>query len=50
MTDIRPCDCKEGPATKFQDEVYGKGMRVHNSRSAESEGNWRCTICGRVKD
>ena len=31
---IRKCDCKH----KFQDEKYGKGMRVHNERAGKDGG------------
>jgi hypothetical protein len=42
MTRIQSCDCKH----KFQDERYGKGMRVHN---VTSDGGARCTVCGVAK-
>ena len=41
---IRKCDCKH----KFQDEKYGKGMRVHNERAGK-DGGCRCTVCGKEK-
>lgn len=56
MTDIRPCDCKADShgnpaAAKYQDEKYGSGMRVHNSRGPgrdkKSSDRWRCTVCGK---
>jgi len=36
------CNCQHA----FQDERYGRGIRVHN---AAKEGNCRCTVCGRVR-
>lgn len=39
VQEVRPCRCRH----EFQDEVYGKGMRVH--RAARKEGDWRCTVC-----
>lgn len=45
-TIVRTCSC----AHKYQDEKYGKYMRVHNkavgSGGAES---WTCTVCGLKK-
>lgn len=33
-------------AAEYQDEKYGKGMRVHTPVSKEPLGHhWRCTIC-----
>jgi hypothetical protein len=33
---------------KFQDLLYGKGMRLHNERVAKGKSlGWTCTICGR---
>jgi hypothetical protein len=46
-TAILPCG---GPRCQnaYQDERYGKGMRVHN-RTKQSkqlaEQRWRCTVC-----
>ncbi len=37
MTAIKRCTCKHG----FQDECYGKGMRVHN----KGLKGWVCTVC-----
>jgi hypothetical protein len=44
------CDCtadKHGnkQGAEHQDEVYGKGNRLHN----HSEKGYRCTVCGKVK-
>lgn len=33
----RACKCKH----TYQDEVYGKGVRVFNYAG----GSWRCTVC-----
>lgn len=48
---IKKCDCPPaGLAAKFQEETYGKGMRVQNEMKAK-DGNkptTRCTICGKV--
>ena len=43
-TVIKPCDCKH----EYQDKVYGKNMRVHNTMASE-KGDYRCTVCGKVK-
>jgi hypothetical protein len=46
MTKATLCKCKH----KYQDEKYGKNMRVHNwARKAKINGGWRCTVCGDVK-
>lgn len=37
------CNCE----SKFQDEKYGKGMRVHNLTEDGRKG--RCTVCGNEK-
>lgn len=42
-TKILPCFCKHGG----QDEIYGKGMRLHNL--AVKNNGWRCTVCQNVK-
>lgn len=39
MTKIMRCTCKH----EFQDEVYGKGMRLFN----EGIKHYTCTVCGR---
>ena len=41
-TRIIKCICKN----EFQDEKYGKGMRVHNEKK---DGTFRCTVCGDEK-
>lgn len=40
---INQCSCTGTPATKFQDETYGKGFRVHT----EGEKELTCTCCGK---
>lgn len=42
MTIIISCKCEH----TFQDELYGKGRRVHN---ACLNNKARCTVCGDVK-
>lgn len=37
---IFPCTCKH----QFQDERYGKGLRVHNYGIKDKV--YRCTVCG----
>lgn len=43
-TAIRPCSCQ----SSYQDDRYGKGMRVHNERPSKVKGGERygCTVCG----
>lgn len=43
MSEVKPCDCQN----KGQDEIHGKGMRVHNLGKKESKTFWRCTVCGK---
>ncbi len=38
---IKQCSCQ----SKFQDEKYGKSMRVHNKTTT----GYRCTVCGKDK-
>lgn len=42
-TVMKQCNCE----SKFQDELYGKGMRVYNIREGKGNGKARCTVCGR---
>lgn len=44
MTDIFKCTCNN----EFQDETYGKGMRVMNSKGGDKISGWTCTVCGRT--
>lgn len=45
---IRPCDCTH----PYQDDVYGKGQRVHNPKKAVvgTKPRVTCTVCGKVKE
>ena len=44
MTKIMRCTCEH----EFQDQTYGKQMRVFNERIAGGKVNgYRCTVCGR---
>lgn len=48
-TVILPCGCKN----EYQDEKYGKGLRVHNRAKNKGSGtfsNARCTVCEKVKE
>lgn len=46
MTFIKECTCK----SEFQDQRYGKGMRVHNEgKGGVGFDDFRCTVCGKVK-
>lgn len=38
MDNVRSCSCKN----EFQDEKYGKGMRLKNKTTS----GFRCTVCG----
>lgn len=45
MTKLLRCTCQHA----YQDQQYGKGMRVHNEAKVENEQvTWRCTVCGAV--
>ncbi len=41
------CKDSDSPATKFQNEKYGYGIRVHNIRKDRTL--IRCTVCGNEK-
>lgn len=44
MTKILRCNCE----SKFQDDLYGKQMRVFNECIANGKVNsYRCTVCGK---
>jgi hypothetical protein len=45
MIKILPCSCKHDA----QDQMYGKGQRVHNPCGAKNKGQVRCTVCGTKK-
>ena len=38
--------CKEH---EFQDEKYGKDMRLHNPSGGAKSEQWTCTVCGKKK-
>jgi hypothetical protein len=39
---IIACNCK----SKYQDETFGTGKRVHNPVMKEPKGqHWRCSVC-----
>lgn len=45
--EVTKCDCQ----SKYQDEKYGKGNRLHNVKG-DGQGKpngLRCTICGKEK-
>lgn len=41
---IKSCTCKND----YQDQKYGKSMRVHN-KYIKDGGGFRCTVCGAQK-
>jgi len=41
MTEIIQCNCK----SDFQDELYGKGMRLMNTMGKDKPSGYRCTVC-----
>lgn len=45
---IKKCKCKH----EYQDNEYGKGLRVHNESKSRVQGRkaWTCTVCGTKKD
>jgi len=46
---IHHCDCRHLP----QDELYGKGNRVHNRCKSKATGKFsaiRCTVCLNEKE
>lgn len=48
MTKIIKCNCEH----KFQDETYGKYMRVHNSCGKidnKTTIKYRCSVCNNIK-
>jgi hypothetical protein len=42
---IKKCSCTGNAAADFQDNLYGKGNRVHNTSIKESKST--CTVCGK---
>jgi len=45
-TKIMKCKCVH----TFQDKTYGKGNRVHNVKQRDSKIQYRCTVCGNVRE
>ena len=43
MTEVIQCTCK----SEFQDELYGKGMRLANTMGKDKPSGYRCTVCGK---
>lgn len=38
------CNCE----SEFQDQLYGKGIRVFNEKISNNKVNgYRCTVCGK---
>jgi hypothetical protein len=50
-TMLKKCKCEDyrTDAAKYQNEKYGKGVRVHNPLGGKNRGNCRCTVCGDEK-
>lgn len=42
---IMPCTCDH----VFQDQRYGRFLRLHNRYIKPAPGGWRCTVCERTK-
>lgn len=40
---IMRCSCSHS----FQDETYGKGMRVFNPIGKDGTSGYRCSVCGK---
>lgn len=41
---IMKCTCKH----EYQDQVYGKGMRVCNPIGKSQDSGYKCTVCGAI--
>ena len=46
-TEVR--QCKSKCKSEFQDQKYGKGIRVMNSTRNKTVGGFKCTVCGTVQ-
>ena len=48
---LKKCKCEDyrTDAAKYQNEKYGKGVRVHNPQGGKNRGKCRCTVCGDEK-
>jgi hypothetical protein len=44
-TKVLPCSC----TNVYQDERYGKGMRVHNEGGKKDRPSYSCTVCGALR-
>lgn len=52
---VKRCGCLENISgnkngAKYQNEKYGKGMRVHNPFIKNNQKQCRCTVCGSEKN
>lgn len=47
-TTIKSCSCSHNG----QDKLHGKGRRVHNQLQTpkDKKPEWRCTVCGAVRE
>ena len=43
---ILKCTCQ----SKYQDQCYGPGQRVHNKCTKDQKTKYRCTVCDDVKE
>ena len=43
MPKVISCSCKH----EFQDQQYGKGMRLFNEMGKDQNSSYRCTVCGK---
>ena len=51
-TNLLKCTCTGTQAAEYQDQKYGKGIRVHNTTKLNEQPKdrkSRCTVCGNVK-
>ena len=39
-------ECKSHCSSSYQDNAYGRGMRVHNPTLKSGSSVIRCTVCG----
>lgn len=44
-TIVTKCSCKHD----FQDENYGKQMRLYNLMGDKKDDHGKCTVCGTIK-
>jgi hypothetical protein len=40
---VKTCIC----TSAYQDDKYGKWLRVHSVQGGKNKGKLRCTVCGR---